>query len=336
MKTKKAYENIGENTSKKEQIVLAVMAGEKNINEAAQEYNVASQEIESWREMYVAGLRKQRVRRKIIATLFATKRKRLITILAASILVLGISGVVVAQTTSICADHDEIICFQENSPAKASDVNNNFAKLYGWLKQKVGEVGNSNISTSGSITSTAGTVKGTQVVSTGSITATEGTGLIKGKNLEVTGSITSTSGTVKGTQVVSAGNITATEGTGIIKAKTIEATEKIIGSNFMLSDKSKISIIEAGTVDVTPGDGTIAGCGSSTAQQGRVTFVSPFTSRPVVVLTVDESLSGNGGTHARIQDLDSTGFSWVSFVPAKNGSVDNCAVEYVHWIAIGK
>ncbi len=78
--------------------------------------------------------------------------------------------------------------------------------------------------------------------------------------------------------------------------------------------------------------GVIGTCNGTdhTSQAATVTFTTPFSSPPIVMLTVGET-DDSGCTSARIRELTNTLFRWRSY---QGTTTDAC--DCIHWLAIGQ
>lgn len=179
---------------------------------------------------------------------------------------------------------NDLHVFSANTPAKASEINDNFETIR-----------NSIYNISSDIDDISGEIEevSSDVTSLNSITSSK---------LSNSGTNTYT-GTLTVTQTINASGALQVGG----------------GSN--------ISKIQTGSVvqEATGGcDGTY---------NGTVTFPSPFSSTPLVFLTVSDV---NGCTGARVQSRDANSFAWYSYLPKDGGSVQNCHCDRIDWVAIGQ
>ncbi len=145
-------------SERKIEAVLRVLAGELTIDEAAEEKGVAPADIEEWKTFYLHaalnGLHtrsaKPSLRQRVVASIRRSPLRAAALTLAACMAFFW-SSTVLSQAMT-CDSHDDlIVCFTAGTPAKASDVDNNFAQIIAWLEQKVGAVGSSDVDTSGDL-----------------------------------------------------------------------------------------------------------------------------------------------------------------------------------------
>ena len=121
--------------------VAEVLTGKKTTQEAAAEHAVSVEEVESWRALYLAGASFRPEGRKI-----ARKTRWLAGAAALSVVGLGFIGHAASQDTG-CEQWlpAPLATFCSNQPARASDVNENFATIVSWIEAKVGGVSTDGI-----------------------------------------------------------------------------------------------------------------------------------------------------------------------------------------------
>lgn len=129
--------------------LISLVAGELSAATLASRHGVSEEEVLRWRAAYLAGMR------TAAGVAAATRRPRLGR--------WAILGAVVFTTAAFA----QLVTFQPNAPALASEVNGNFTQLKTWLEAKVGAVTSAGITASAV---TASTVTGTTVSATRLVT----------------------------------------------------------------------------------------------------------------------------------------------------------------------
>ncbi len=83
----------------------------------------------------------------------AASRKRLASAIGGmAVATLLVATVAVADpSVSLDCPGGDLFCFDPNTPARASEVNHNFAQLKQWLEQKVGDAGTDDVSVTGDL-----------------------------------------------------------------------------------------------------------------------------------------------------------------------------------------
>jgi transposase-like protein len=143
MNTERVTRNPEEFTRKERaRIVLGLLCGEMNHEEACERFGVDRQTLEAWEEAYLEAIdgparpkvqRRQRSPRWLAA--------------AATVLAVSGSGLWVYASGQNCAAAP-MICFNPGEPATADDVNQNFKTLRDWLVNKVGPTNESRLTVS--------------------------------------------------------------------------------------------------------------------------------------------------------------------------------------------
>ena len=182
------------------ELVLEVLAGTQPAATTAQRHGVDPAELESWRSLYVEGLRRgsRLSGGSVLARMRRATRRHPLPCVAG---VLAALGVLLAPLTALSenppgctqADSPDLCQFQAGEPAVALEVNSNFDKVVGWLQEKVGLVGDSTVTASGDIIA-AGTVNAASVTSDGNVNAASltATGEVSAGTLTLDGNVTST------------------------------------------------------------------------------------------------------------------------------------------------
>jgi hypothetical protein len=84
----------------------------------------------------------------------ARRRRRLFRLMSPTLLAVGLVAVVASAdpAISLSCPGGDLFCFDPRTPARASEVNHNFAQTKSWLEQKVGTVGTEDVTVSGVMT----------------------------------------------------------------------------------------------------------------------------------------------------------------------------------------
>jgi hypothetical protein len=117
--------------SVKRDAVLRILAGEASVEGAAQRLGISPVEVASWRDLYVQGLRDGQP---------GTKGrwgypKLVLALMLVAICVLPVAGLASELVGGL-------YIFKARDPAKADEINSNFAQLKAWIEGKVGDVDN--------------------------------------------------------------------------------------------------------------------------------------------------------------------------------------------------
>ncbi len=72
---------------------------------------------------------------------------------ATVVLLLGTAVAVAAPSVALTCPGGDLYCFDANTPAKANEVNHNFAQIKAWLEQKVGATGSAEVRVQTGLTS---------------------------------------------------------------------------------------------------------------------------------------------------------------------------------------
>jgi hypothetical protein len=143
-------------------LVLAVLSGELTLVEAADRCGATVEEVALWRDVYLAAGRRHRLQSRALGRRAAAERKiwsrtgvrvALGALAVAALLLVG-NNVTAAYYPGCVTD---LACFSANTPARASDVNDNFAKVVDWIEQKLGPVGSANVVFGGTVGDSTGT-----------------------------------------------------------------------------------------------------------------------------------------------------------------------------------
>ena len=158
----------------KQEIKLAAVAemldGSISESEAAVKYGVTQWEVVEWKAMFAAGMRYslQSERTSLHRARSAGKMR---VFVAVSLLLLLIVGGATAASVEGVFDCDPMdasfFCFQPNSPARASEINHNFAKMSVWVEGAVGPLGYENVITSETGTQIGGQLTADQLTANG-------------------------------------------------------------------------------------------------------------------------------------------------------------------------
>lgn len=150
------------------QDVLRLIAGTLTVDEVATRHSVTAAQVERWRDDYlwaVDQLASQRAPRR---------RFTVLAVVASAALagVLGFSSDAWAQSCGATLPYG-LTAFCPNSPAVATQVNNNFGRVVQLLEQKVGTANTTSVAMTGPVTSSgAVTVNNTVSANTFSTTGT--------------------------------------------------------------------------------------------------------------------------------------------------------------------
>ena len=123
--------------------VLRILEGQLTDKEAAKLHDVSVEEIAKWRQSYGTAFRKLANGAPVTdgKSRSGFRRKLQAAAIAVGIFTLGLGAAVAAPSDILsCNDNDAFFCFDPNSPARASEVNHNFAKMAGWVENAVGPV----------------------------------------------------------------------------------------------------------------------------------------------------------------------------------------------------
>jgi hypothetical protein len=124
----------------KTDLVLSILAGELTVENAAERHGLPVERVAGWRDLYLAAGRRHGVQRGVWRRGFAPGRRTLIAL--GCVLVLLGATAVVADPTSVlvCEEDTDLFCFDVGTPARAGEINHNFAQVRKWLEDKVGAV----------------------------------------------------------------------------------------------------------------------------------------------------------------------------------------------------
>jgi hypothetical protein len=168
--------------SVKRDAVLRILAGEESVEGGAQRLGISPVEVASWRDLYVQGLRDGQP---------GTKRRWGYPKLALALMLVAICVLPVAGLASDMVGG--LYIFKPRDPAKADEINANFAQLKAWIEGKVGSVEDS--------ASSCSTVKTSSITATGAAAAgslsVSGTASI-GSGATINGDVTIGSDTIPG------------------------------------------------------------------------------------------------------------------------------------------
>jgi hypothetical protein len=121
--------------------VLDIFEGNIKESDAALRHNVTESEIQEWKTFYTASIRHAiNSQQWELPRKSGRKRVRVAAIIGA-LLILGTAAAVAGPADIIqCTDNDYFFCFSPNTPAKASEVNHNFAQMADWVEKAVGPI----------------------------------------------------------------------------------------------------------------------------------------------------------------------------------------------------
>ena len=150
------------------QDVLRLIAGTLTVDEVATRHGVTAAQVERWRDDYLWAVDQ-------LASQRAPRRRFTVLAVVASVAlagVLGFSSDAWAQSCGATLPYG-VTAFCPNSPAVATQVNNNFGRVVQLLEQKVGTANTTSVAMTGPVTSTgAVTVSNTVSANTFSTIAT--------------------------------------------------------------------------------------------------------------------------------------------------------------------
>ncbi len=146
--------------------VVAVLSGKRTVGQVAREHGVSEAEVEAWRALYVGGLEHAAAG----ASRLRGPVRRVALVASASLAAVLASGFAFAQTTTCSQTLTmPLVTLCADQPARASDVNGNFAQIVSWVNQKVGTVGSANVAITGTLNVTGTTTLG--ATTTGALTS---------------------------------------------------------------------------------------------------------------------------------------------------------------------
>jgi hypothetical protein len=163
------------NDPERVELVLALLAGETTVAQAGEQHGLDPAELESWKALYVGGLRHAARADKPSALRRLGRAARRHPLRASGAVLAGLLAFAVpltawSESPPGCTDPGTLnLCqFYAGEPAVAAEVNSNFSKIVGWVEQKIGPVGTADL---GDVTAnqvSAGTVVATDVQADGS------------------------------------------------------------------------------------------------------------------------------------------------------------------------
>ncbi len=128
----------------KTELVLSILDGQQTVNQAALEHDLDSAEIESWRDLYVGGLRHATslTKTSVYETIGKATRGHPLGVLGmvlASMLVILVSFEALSESPIGCDDDDpnnsDLCQFHAEAPIVADEVDSNFSKVKAWIEQ---------------------------------------------------------------------------------------------------------------------------------------------------------------------------------------------------------
>jgi hypothetical protein len=96
--------------------------------------------------------RLETVERELAGVKRSRRRWGRLAALAALLAALVATAAVAAPGSPMSCPGGEIYCFDRDTPARASEVNHNFAQVLAWVEEKVGTVGTSAVTVTGTLT----------------------------------------------------------------------------------------------------------------------------------------------------------------------------------------